>query len=116
MVATTGDHAMSLPGTTGLGTTTDAVRDPPPTGGRIHTTTMTAKTPMEMRYDTVMIMTDMTDMTDTRTNGNAPAAAADPLTVNQENPSSIRATNLIQMWLMPGLQQTPAGACLPNSW
>lgn len=107
MVATTGDPAMSLRGTTGLGTTTDAVTD-----ARTHTTTMIAKIPMEMRYDTVMIMTDMTD---TRTSGNAPAAAADPLIVNQENPSSIQATNLIQKWLMPGLQRTLEGACPLNS-
>lgn len=113
MVATTGDPAMSLRDTTGLGTTTDAVTDPLPTGARTHTTTMTAKIPMEMRYDTVMIMTDMTD---TRTSGNAPAAVADPLTVNQENPSSIQATNLIQTWSIPGLQRTPEGACPPNSW
>lgn len=113
MVATTGDPAMSPRDTTGLGTTTDAVTDPLPTGAQTHTTIMTAKIPMEMRYDTVMIMTDMTD---TRISGNAPAAAADPLTVNQENLSSIQATNLIQMWLIPGLQRTPEGAFPPNSW
>lgn len=113
MVATTGDPAMSLRDTTGLGTTTDAVTGPLPTGARTHITIMTAKRPMEKGYDTVMITTDMTD---TRTSGNAPAAAADPLTVNRENPSSIQAMNLIQMWLMPGLQRIPEGACPLNSW
>lgn len=112
MDPTTGDPAMSLRGATGLGMTTDGVTDLVRTGARTHTTTMTAKRRTEKRYDTVMITTGMTD---TRTSGSAPAAALDPLTGNRENPSSIQATNLIQM-LMPGLQRIMEGACPLNSW
>lgn len=107
MVVTTGDPAMSPRDATGLGTTTDAATDPLLTGARTHTTIMTAKRPMENRYDTLMITTDMTG---TRTSDSAPAVAADPLTVNRENPSSIQVMNLIQTWLIPGLRWIPEGA------
>ena len=112
-VVTTDDPAMSPRDATGIGTTTDAVTDPLLTGARTHTTIMIAKRPMENRYDTLMITTEMTD---TRTSGNAPAAVADPLTVNRENLSSIQAMSLIQMWLLPGLRWIPEDACPLNSW
>jgi hypothetical protein len=113
MAVMTGDPAMSPRDATGLGTTTDAVTDPLLTGARTHTTIMIAKSPTENRYDTPMITTDMTD---TRTSGNAPAVAADPLTVNRESPSSIQVMNLIQTWLIQGLRWIPEGACPLNSW
>jgi hypothetical protein len=116
MVVMTGDPARSLHDVTGLGTTTDAVTDRLPTGAPTHTTIMIAKRLMEDPYDTVMITTAMSDMTDTKTSGSAPAAAADLLTVNRGNPRSIQMMNPIQAWSMPGLQRITEGACPLNSW
>lgn len=108
MATTTGSPATSLRDNTSLGTMTDAVTDPLPTGARIPTMTMIVKRPVVSHCDTVMITTDA------RTSDSALAAV--PRTVNRESPGGILAMKLIQALVAPSLRWLMESALPLNSW